>query len=67
MQTSLILNPFASLTAAGGCSAFGLQGEIRSCSRYQNRVVLDGVDCFQLHQPSNIPVLQMLLEQRTRR
>ena len=46
--------------------AFGLQGEIRSGSRYQNRVVLDGVDRFQLHQPSGLPVLQMLLEQRTR-
>ena len=47
--------------------AFGLQGEIRSGSRYQNRVVLDGVDRFQLHQPSGLPVLQMLIEQRTRR
>ena len=45
--------------------AFGLQGEIRSGSRYQNRVVLDGVDRFQLQQPSGLPVLQMQLEQRT--
>ena len=31
-----------------------------------NRVVLDGVDRFQLHQPSaDLPVLQMQLEQRT--
>ena len=47
--------------------AFDLQGGIRSGSRYQNRVVLDGVDRFQLHQPSGLPVLQMQLEQRTRR
>ena len=46
---------------------FGLQGEIRSGSRYQNRVVLDGVDHFKLYQPSGLPVLQMQLEQRTRR
>ena len=46
--------------------AFDLQGGIRSGSRYQNRVVLDGVDRFQLHQPSGLPVLQMQLEQRTR-
>ena len=47
--------------------AFDLQGGIRSGNRYQNRVVLDGVDRFQLHQPSGLPVLQMQLEQRTRR
>ena len=47
--------------------AFDLQGEIRSGSRYQNRVVLDAVDRFELHQPSGLPVLQMQLEQRTRR
>ena len=47
--------------------AFDLQGGIRSGSRYQNRVVLDGVDRFALHQPSGLPVLQMELEQRTRR
>tara|TARA_B100000405_G_scaffold140669_1_gene98542 strand:- start:294 stop:839 length:546 start_codon:yes stop_codon:yes gene_type:complete len=47
--------------------AFDLQGGIRSGSRYQNRVVLDGVDRFQLHQPSGLPVLQMQLEQSTRR
>jgi len=47
--------------------AFDLQGGIRPGSRYQNRVVLDGVDRFQLHQPSGLPVLQMQLEQRTRR
>jgi len=47
--------------------AFDLHGGIRSGSRYQNRVVLDGVDRFQLHQPSGLPVLQMQLEQRTRR
>jgi len=47
--------------------AFDLQGGIRSGSRYQNRVVLDGVDRFHLHQPSGLPVLQMELEQRTRR
>ena len=47
--------------------AFDLQGGVRSGSRYQNRVVLDGVDRFQLHQPSGLPVLQMQLEQRTRR
>ena len=46
--------------------AFDLWGGIRRGSRYQNRVVLDGVDCFQLHQPSGLPVLQMHLEQRTR-
>ena len=46
--------------------AFDLHGGIRSGSRYQNRVVLDGVDRFQLHQPSGLPVLQMQLEQRTR-
>ena len=46
--------------------AFDLQGGIRSGSQYQNRVVLDGVDRFQLHQPSGLPVLQMQLEQRTR-
>ena len=47
--------------------AFDLHGGIRSGSRYQNRVVLDGVDRFQLHQPSGLPVLQMQLEQRSRR
>ncbi|MCB4398441.1 prepilin-type N-terminal cleavage/methylation domain-containing protein [Synechococcus sp. MU1625] len=46
--------------------AFDLQGGVRSGSRYQNRVVLDGVDRFQLYQPSGLPVLQMQLEQRTR-
>ena len=46
--------------------AFDLWGGIRRGSRYQNRVVLDGVDRFQLHQPSGLPVLQMQLEQRTR-
>ena len=45
--------------------AFDLQGEIRSGSRYQNRVVLDGVDRFQLNQPLGLPVLQIKLEQRT--
>ena len=47
--------------------AFELHGGIRPGGRYQNRVVLDGVDRFQLHQPSGLPVLQMQLEQRTRR
>ena len=47
--------------------AFDLQGGIRSGSRYQHRVVLDGVDRFELHQPEGLPVLQMELEQRTRR
>lgn len=47
--------------------AFDLQGGIRSGSRYQNRVVLDGVDRFELTQPPGLPVLQMQLEQRTRR
>ena len=47
--------------------AFDLQGGIRSGSRYQNRVVLDGVDRFELIQPSGFPVLQMQLQQRTRR
>ena len=46
--------------------AFDLQGGIRRGSRYQNRVVLDGVDRFQLHQPSGLPVLHLQLEQRTR-
>ena len=46
--------------------AFDLRGGVRSGSRYQNRVVLDGVDRFQLHQPSGLPVLQMQLEQSTR-
>ena len=46
--------------------AFDLHGGIRSGSRYQNRVVLDGVERFELHQPSGLPVLQMQLEQRTR-
>ena len=46
--------------------AFDLQGGIRSGSRYQNRVVLDGVDRFALHQPPGLPVLQMELEQCTR-
>ena len=46
--------------------AFDLQGGIRSGSRYQNRVVLDGVDRFELHQLPGLPVLQMQLEQRTR-
>ncbi|WP_186571669.1 prepilin-type N-terminal cleavage/methylation domain-containing protein [Synechococcus sp. PROS-U-1] len=46
--------------------AFDLQGGIREGSRYQNRVVLDGVDRFALHQPLGLPVLQMELEQRTR-
>ena len=45
--------------------AFDLWGGIRRGSSYQNRVVLDGVDRFQLHQPSGLPVLQMQLEQRT--
>ena len=46
--------------------AFDLRGGIRRGSRYQNRVVLDGVDDFQLHQPLGLPVLQIQLEQRTR-
>ena len=46
--------------------AFDLQGGIRAGSRYQNRVVLDGVDRFELQQPLGLPVLQMELEQRTR-
>ena len=46
--------------------AFDLHGGIRYGSRYQNRVVLDGVERFELHQPSGLPVLQMQLEQRTR-
>ena len=46
---------------------FGLQGETRSGSRYQKRFVLDGVDRFQLLQLLDIPVLQMQIDQRTRR
>ena len=46
--------------------AFDLQGRIRAGSHYQNRVVLDAVERFQLHQPPGLPVLQMQLEQRTR-
>ena len=46
--------------------AFDLQGGIRSGSRYLNRVVLDGVDRFELHQQRGLPVLQMQLEQRNR-
>ena len=46
--------------------AFDLWGGIRRGSSYQNRVVLDGVERFELHQPSGLPVLQMQLEQRTR-
>lgn len=46
--------------------AFDLHGGIRSGCRYQNRVVLDGVDRFELQQPLGLPVLQMELEQRTR-
>ena len=47
--------------------AVDLQGGVRSGSRYQNRVVLDGVDRFELIQPSGLPVLQLELEQRTPR
>ena len=47
--------------------AFDLRGGIRRGSRYQNRVVLDGVECFELHQPSGLPVLQMQIDQRTPR
>ena len=46
--------------------AFDLHGGIRSGSRYQNRVVLDAVESFQLQQPPGLPVLQMELQQRTR-
>ena len=46
--------------------AFDLHGGIRRGSRYQNRVVLDGMNDFQLLQPLGLPVLQMQLEQRTR-
>ena len=46
--------------------AFDLHGGIRRGSRYQNRVVLDCMDDFQLHQPLGLPVLQIQLEQRTR-
>ena len=46
--------------------AFDLQGGIRRGSRYQNRVVLEGIERFQLHQPPGLPVLQMQLQQRTR-
>ena len=46
--------------------AFDLQGSIRAGSRYQNRVVLDAVESFQLHQPPGLPVLQIQLEQRSR-
>ena len=37
--------------------AFDLHGGIRSGSRYQNRVVLDGVERFELHQPSGFCLL----------
>ena len=46
--------------------AFDLHGGIRGGSRYQNRVVLDGVDRFELNPPPGLPVLQMELQQRTR-
>ena len=46
--------------------AFDLNGGIRGGSRYQNRVVLDGVDRFELNPPPGLPVLQMELQQRTR-
>ena len=40
------------------CSpAFDLNGGIRRGSRYQNRVVLDGMDDFQRHQPLELLVL----------
>ena len=37
--------------------AFDLHGGIRRGSRYQNRVVLDGMDDFQRHQPLELLVL----------
>ena len=46
--------------------AFDLNGRIRVGSQYQNRVVLDGVDQFQLIQPSGLPLLHMTLKQMTR-
>ena len=46
--------------------AFDLNGRIRVGSQYQNRVVLDDVDHFQLTQPSGLPLLQLTLVQSTR-
>ena len=44
--------------------AFDLQGRMRSGSSYQNRVVLDAVEAFQISQPEGLPVLKLELEQR---
>ena len=37
---------------------------MRSGSSYQNRVVLDAVEAFQISQPEGFPVLKLELEQR---
>lgn len=44
--------------------AFDLQGRPSRKGRYQNRVVLDGIHRFEIEQPSELPVLDLLLEQR---
>ena len=44
--------------------AFDIQGRPSATGRYQNRVVLDAIEAFSVEQPSDLPVLQLELEQR---
>ena len=44
--------------------AFDLNGRSRPGSTYQNRVVLDAVETFRMHEPHGLPLLQMELEHR---
>ncbi|MGB1416918.1 MAG: prepilin-type N-terminal cleavage/methylation domain-containing protein [Synechococcus sp.] len=44
--------------------AFDLQGRPSSGRPYQNRVVLDAIHRFRVEQPTALPVLDLMLEQR---
>ena len=44
--------------------AFDLNGRSRPGSTYQNRVVLDAVEMFRMHEPHGLPLLQMEIEHR---
>ena len=46
--------------------AFDLQGRPSREGAFQNRVVLDGIHRFTIEQPRELPVLDLLLEQRIR-
>jgi len=48
-------------------ACFDLKGCIAFASNFQDSLDLNVKEPFELHQPSGLPVLQMQLEQRTRR